>query len=109
MGYLVCGVVEDDLLRVRLALDVQLGGAADPLGVEIDVEVERDVMDARLQRLGIAVDVDRVGRRQDRRDPFVRGFGRRRIVGGLAGEKGESRGHRDEGTKHQTSGSRQLT
>ena len=48
-------VVEDDLLGVGLAVDVERCGSADALGVEIDVEVERDVVDARFERPGVAV------------------------------------------------------
>ena len=80
-------VVEDDLLGVGLGLDVERRRAADALGVEIDVEVERDMGDARFQRLGVAVDVDRVGAGQDRRDLPALGGGGGAGSLGLAGQQ----------------------
>ena len=61
-------VVEDDLLGVGLAVDVERCGSADSLGVEIDIEVERDVVDARLKRTGEGRRVFRFGRIEDRRN-----------------------------------------
>ena len=87
--------VEDDLLGVGLALDVERRRAADPLGVEIDPEVERDMMDPRFLRPGVAGGVDGIGAGQDRRDAGALGGllvgGGGDDVGAFAGGKQQQR------------------
>ena len=61
-------VVENDLFGAGLAVDVEERGAGDPPGVEIDIEIERHMINPRFERPGKAVDVLGVGRGKDRRD-----------------------------------------
>ena len=79
-GDLEALVVERDALDPGLRLEVERRGAADALGGEVDREVERDMGDAGLERLGVAVDVDRVGAGQDRRDGARGGRWRGRVA-----------------------------
>ena len=61
-------VVENDFLGIGLLLDIERRGPENLLGVEIDVEIERDVGDPRFEWLGIAVNVDGIGAVEHRRD-----------------------------------------
>ena len=71
-------------------------------GVEIDGEVERDMGDARFERLGVAVDVDRVGAGQDRRDRrAAAALSARAAVARLAGGEQQRRSGGDQRTKMQ--------
>ena len=73
-------VVEDDLLDPGLGLDIERRGAADPFGRKIDAKVERDMRNARVERLGKTMNVDRVGGGEHRRD-LRRAGGCGRLVG----------------------------
>ena len=96
-------VVEDDFPGIRLGLDVERRGSADPLGGEIDAEVERDVRDPRFQRPGIAMDVDRVRRVEDWRDLPRFGGGWRCLLS-LAGHQEQGRdGGRQEADRQEKS------
>jgi hypothetical protein len=92
-------VVEDDLLRIGLALEVERSGAADAPRVEIDIEIERDVGDPRFERLGETVDVDRVGCREDRGSRRLGGLGRRLPFGALAGREEQDRAQQRRGDR----------
>ncbi len=82
-------VVEHDFPNTGLGLDVERRRAADALGREIHGKVQVQVRDPRLQRLGIAVNVDRVGRVEDRRHLGLDGGGR---PVALAGHEEQGRG-----------------
>ncbi len=86
-------VVEDDALGVGLCFNVERRGSADPLGVEIDAQVEREMGHPRLERLGITVDIDRIccveDRRDGRRGSGIRlGRGRFDLTGGQQQRRG---------------------
>ena len=66
--YLEALVVENDFPGVGLAVDVERGGSADALRIEVYVEVERDVIDASFQWASIAGVILCLGRVEDGRD-----------------------------------------
>ena len=69
-------VVEDDGIDPGPGIDIERGGAGDAFARHIDIEVERDMGDPGLKRLGEAVRIDRVGGIEDRRDVACAGGGR---------------------------------
>ena len=85
--------IEDDLGRIGRRLDGQHRLAADPVRLEIERQIERDMGDAGDLRPREAMPVARLRLSQDRRHPPLAGRRRRRALiaaaRGAGGEQGE--------------------
>ena len=96
--------VEHDLVRACRRRDVQRCRAGEDMIDEIGLQIERDMRDARLAWVGVAVHVLRFRRQQDRRDRRGGGFGR--VAGRFfeAVATGERNGEGEGGEERETHG-----